>query len=52
MSQNLILNFKFLDLKTFKKYFGTPKDFNLKLFNYKVVDHIANYKFDIKFIFI
>jgi hypothetical protein len=52
MSQNLFLNYNFLDLKIFKKYFGTLKDFNLKLFNYKVVDRVADYNFDIKFIFI
>jgi hypothetical protein len=53
VSQNLILNFKFLDLKTFKKNILGPQNISIeKKINYKVVDRDTDYNFDIKFIFI
>ena len=34
------------------KIFGHPNDLKLKIFNYKVVDLVEYYNFDIKFVFI
>jgi hypothetical protein len=47
-------NFKFQVSKSInlQLYFGTLNNFNLKIFNYKVVDRVEGYNFDIKFVFI
>ena len=35
-----------------QQYFVTLNSFNSKKFNYKVIDRIEGYNFDIKFVFI
>ena len=45
----MFIDFEILILKL---HFGTKNDLKLKKFNYKVVDRVEGYKFDIKFVFI